>query len=175
MVNVRARPVATNIVINGNNELCDGIPSKTLTVTTTGPVFGSSGAFPRQVLIQGPVSPTNLTGQFTVTVTSGSTNGAGTGTGTATVTVAGVYSILGITDGTNCAGTIGGGANPTTLSDGRFTVTPSSNSSTTGFVGCSVSMTANEAFMTPAFSIGTLTRQWQVNSGTGYSDLIGQC
>ena len=168
VVNVRPRPVATVLAITGPSELCDALPTSTLQVTTTGPNNTVVGAYPRQVLIQGPA------GQFTITIPSTS-DAAGTSSGTAAITVAGVYTVIGITDGTSCAGTIT--SSSTTLRDGRFTVTPSANSNTTGYVGCSVSMTANEVFTTPAFSSGTLSRQWQFKTSGGaspYSDLIGE-
>ena len=167
VVNVRPRPVATVLAISGPAELCDAAPSSTLQVTTTGPNNSVVGAYPRNILIQGPA------GTFTIII-PGTSDAAGTSSGTAAITVPGVYTVIGITDGTSCAGTITSGT--ATLRDGRFTVTPSANSNTTGYIGCSVAMTANEVFTTPAFSNGTLTRQWQFKTSAiaPYSDLIGE-
>jgi hypothetical protein len=171
-INVLVNPLSevNNLSIFGDNYLCEGI-TKMLRVRSASPTVN------RNILLQRDSSGVKTTRTIIATGTASTfpqifTNfdyridtisGGGVGT----------WSVLGISDANQCAGTVS--SNPTTLLDARFKIVGSTNDTVTVYPGCTPTLTTSAMFLSP-LSIGTLTYQWGRDSfpSTGYIDSLGQ-
>jgi SprB repeat len=157
---INPRPNVFSLTVPGTNEICPTGP-KQLRIQSTGTAAG----LPRTVQIQrdsaGVLTTFNVittSNDYTTSYTLGELK-------------AGIYSVLGVVDVNSCSGTVSSGT--TTLLDARIAVTKRiADTTVTVPVGCIPTLVADAQFNS-ALSVGTLSRQWQVDRGTGYVDSIG--